>query len=90
MSGFPTAREAEEFLVSGIVAEAQRENVPLSEVERKMLYFSETGCTLPDMMEINDAFDRDYDQDIYEKKVAHLIRNAAKRTRKENPADFAS
>jgi hypothetical protein len=90
MYRFSTAREAKEFLVSGIVTEAQRENVPLSEVERKMLYFSETGWTLPDMMKVNDTFDRDYDQSIYEKKIAHLIRNATKRARKENPESFAS
>ena len=90
MNRFATAREAKEFLVSGIVAEAQREKVPLSEVERKMLYFSETDWTLPDMMEVNDAFDRDYDQDEYEKKIAHLMRNATKRTRKDNPEEFAS
>jgi len=90
MSRFPTGREAKEFLISGIVAEAQRENLPLSDVERKMLYFSETGWTLPDMMEINDTFDRNYDQNIYEKKIARLIRNATKRTRKESPEEFAS
>jgi hypothetical protein len=90
MDRFPTAREAKEFLVSGIVAEAQREDVPLADLERKMLYFSETGWTLPDMMEISDGFDRDYDPNEYETKIAHLIRNATKRKRKESPAGFAS
>jgi hypothetical protein len=90
MNHFSTAREAKEFLVSEIVAEAQRENVPLSEIERKMLYFSETGWTLPDIMEVSDAFDREYDQNEYEKKIARLIRNATKRKRKECPEDFAS
>lgn len=88
MKAFSSSREAKEFLVSEIVAEAQRENVSLSEIERKMLYFSETAWTLPDAMEVNDQFDRDYDQAKYEKKIARLIRNAAKRTRKESPKDF--
>src|SRR5271155_2232296 len=90
MKAFHSGREAKEFLICQLVAEAQSENVPLSEVERKMLYFSETGWTLPDIMDVNDAFDRDYDQNEYEKKIAHLIRNATKRKRKENRADFAS
>jgi|ERR1700683_2032388 len=90
MNRFSTAREAKEFLVSGIVTEAQRENVPLSDIERKMLYFTETGWTLPDIMEVNDAFDREYDQNKYEKKIAGLIRNATKRARKESPESFAS
>lgn len=90
MHRFSNAREAEEFLISRIVAEAQRENVPLSEIERKMLYFSETAWTLPDIMEVNAEFDRQYDQTKYEKKIAHLIGNETKRLRKENPEDFAS
>jgi hypothetical protein len=55
-SRFGSAREAKEFLVSKIIEQAQREGVPVSEVERKMLYFTETAWTLPDMMEVNDAF----------------------------------
>jgi len=43
MNPFQSAREAKEFLISRIVEEAQRENIVLSESERKMLYFSETG-----------------------------------------------
>jgi len=88
--GFSSAREAKEFLISRIIDEAQRESIPLSEIERKMLYFSETGWTLPDIMRVNDEFDRCYDQTKYEKKIAHLIRNETKRLRKQNPDDFAS
>src|ERR1700693_1042709 len=90
MNHFSSAHEAKDFLVSNIVAEAQREKVPLSEKERTMLYFSETAWTLPDIMEVNDEFDREYDQAEYEKKIAHLIRNAANRARKENPEEFAT
>jgi len=39
-----------------------------------MLYFSETGWTLPDMAEVSAKFDRDYDQDEYEQKIVGLIR----------------
>jgi hypothetical protein len=90
MDHFLSTREAKEFLISKIVAEAERENVPLSEVERKMLYFSQTDWTLPDIMEVSDEFDKDYDQAKYEKKVTHLIRNETRRLRKESPHDFAS
>jgi hypothetical protein len=90
MNQFSSAREAKEFLVSRIVEEAQREGVPLSEVERKMLYFTETGWTLPNILDVSDEFDRDYDQDEYEKKIASLIKNAVKQKRKSNPVDYAS
>lgn len=76
---FHSAREAKEFLASRIAEQAQRDHVQLSEVEQKMLYFSETDWTLPDMSEVSQEFDRDYDQDQYEEKVTTLVRHAYKR-----------
>ena len=86
MQLFTTAREAKEFLVDRIVREAQQEGVPLSEVERKMLYFSESAWTLPDITEVNAAFDCEYNQEEYERKVAQLIGNAREKDR-ENDRD---
>jgi hypothetical protein len=90
MNAFHTGREAKEFLISKIVAEAQRENAPLSEVERKMLYFTESGWTLPDMTAVSEEFDGEYDQNEYEQKIAQLIRNAAKHDRKESRDEYDS
>lgn len=39
-----------------------------------MLYFSETGWTLPNMMTVSREFDRNYRQDEYERKIGHIIR----------------
>jgi hypothetical protein len=75
-------------LISRIVAEAQRENIPLSEVERKMLYFTESGWTLPDMTAVYEDFDRDYSQNKYEKKIAKLIRKAAKHDYRESREEY--
>ncbi len=88
MKAFHTGREAKEFLVSKIVEEAQRENVPLSDVERKMLYFTESGWTLPDIMKVSEDFDREYDQDEYEKKIAKLVTKADRRIRKGSRDDY--
>jgi hypothetical protein len=85
---FSNQREAKEYLVSKIVEEAQREGVALSEVERKMLYFTESGWTLPDIMEVNEEFDREYDQDTYETKIAKLSQRIVKRIRKEQPEEY--
>ena len=76
MKAFHSGREAKEFLVSQIVEEAQRENIPLSEVERKMLYFTESGWTLPDIMKVSEDFDRENDQAEYERKIAKLVTKA--------------
>jgi hypothetical protein len=84
MGRFHSAREGKEFLISRIVEETNRENVPLSEVERKMLYFSESDWTLPDIMEVNDQFDRECDQDEYEEKITALVSKAAQPDRKQS------
>ncbi len=39
-----------------------------------MLYFSESGWTVPDMVQVNAEFDRDYDQNEYEQKIGCLVR----------------
>ena len=88
MKAFHSGRDAEEFLISHIVAEAERENIPLSEVERKMLYFTESGWTLPDIMQVNEDFDREYDQGEYEQKIAKLIAKSDRRIRKGPRHDY--
>jgi hypothetical protein len=88
MKAFHSGREAKEFLISEIVAEAQSESIPLSEVERKMLYFTESGWTLPDIREVSEDFDREYDQDKYERKIAKLVKKADGRMRKGSRDDY--
>jgi hypothetical protein len=85
---FSDARDAKEFLISKVIAEAQREGVSLSKVERKMLYFSEKAWTLPDMMEVSDAFDRDYDMAEYEQKIGMLSDNFYAEARKNNQEEL--
>ena len=80
VQAFHGAREAKEFLVSRIVEEAKYEGVALSKIERKILYFSETDWTLPDIGAISDEFDRAYDQHEYEQKISSLVKGAYRRT----------
>ena len=88
MQTFATVRDAKEFIISRIIAEAQLKGVLLSDVERKMLYFSETGWTLPDMEEVSDIFDREYDQSQYEQKIASIIRSFRTRARKNDQNEY--
>jgi hypothetical protein len=81
MTQFSSVREAKEFLIGRIVDEAQRENAPLSELERKMLYFTESGWTLPDILDVAEKFDEQYDQTGYERKIARLAGHAMERAR---------
>ncbi len=79
MSRSTSEREAKEFIVSEIADEARRTGVSFSEVERKMLFFSETDLTVPDISEVVQTFNRDYDDRAYEQKVAGLINSARQR-----------
>ena len=73
MSSYWTVHEAKDFLAGMIAVEAEQEGTPLSEMERKMLYFSETDWTLPDMKAVSAEFDKRYDQSEYEQKIARLV-----------------
>ena len=73
MNRFQTVRDAKEYMVRRILAQAKQDGVPLSDVERDMLYFSETDWTLPNMMAISQDFDQNYDQDEYESKIGKII-----------------
>ena len=84
---FATFEQAKDYLAGRIAAEAAREGVPLSEIERKMLYFSETDWTLPDMAEVSAEFDRDYDQDEYERKIGGLVRQITSRDHSQSQTD---
>ncbi len=81
-------REAKVFLASRIADEADREGIPLTEIERKMLYFSESGWTLPDMTEVKAVFDRQYDRGLFEARMARLIRRARSRLMGGDKAEY--
>jgi hypothetical protein len=74
MGEFDSERKAKEYLIGKIVAEAERAGKPLTEIELKMLYFSETDWTLPDISDVNAEFERNYDEGEYQRKIARLAR----------------
>ena len=84
---FHSAREAKEFIAAHIADQAMRDAIPFSDVERKMLLFSEVGWAPPDTMEVAAEFDRQFDQAEYEKKVATITKHLDKRLRKDSPAE---
>jgi hypothetical protein len=89
MGRFASAREAKEFLVEKIADEA-RAGVSLSDVERKMLYFSETGWAPAETVEACHRFDSECNRREYETKIAQLIRNTRKRARSEGKHALAA
>jgi hypothetical protein len=77
---------AKEFLISRVVQEAESSHVKLSDVEKKMLYFTEVHPSLPDILEVNADFERNYDSDEYEHKIAQLLRSARARDSQSSPS----
>jgi hypothetical protein len=74
---FGSPLEAKEFFVAKIVEQAQREGTSFSELERKMLYFTETGSDAkPEYMEVIAQFSEQYDDSKYEQKVGGLLKRA--------------
>ncbi len=77
----PTAQKAKEFLVARVLNEADRGNVPLTDVEIAMLGFSEPTASRADL-EAAAEFERDYNDEQYEIKMATLVRSAYRRDKK--------
>ena len=64
--------------------QAQLEGVPLSELEKRMMYFTESGYVPEDPIALNEEFEAQYETDEYEAKIAKLLHLAYERARKEN------
>ncbi|MGH9715456.1 MAG: hypothetical protein ACRD4R_01810 [Candidatus Acidiferrales bacterium] len=79
-------KEAKDFLVQEVAQQASLDHVPLSNLEKQMLYFVEndpTSCENP--IELNDEFEAQYDTPEYEAKIARLLSRAYKRLKADEP-----
>jgi hypothetical protein len=79
-------KQAKDFLVQQATEQATRENIPLSGIETKMMYFTEsdsTSCDNP--VELNDEFEAQYETAEYEAKISRLLHHAYKRLKVEDP-----
>ncbi|MGA9039043.1 MAG: hypothetical protein WB421_00780 [Terriglobales bacterium] len=78
--------DAKRFLISRVITEAALEHVPLLDVEKKMLAFSESDPSFTEnIIEINEEFERNCDTDTYEEKIGRLLKNARDRDEKSDP-----
>lgn len=77
--------EAKDFLVQQTAEQAALENVPLSDLEKRMMYFTETDECPENPIALNDAFEAEYDMGEYEAKISKLMHHAYRRIKKENP-----
>jgi hypothetical protein len=77
--------EAKDFLVRQTAENAVLTNVSLSDLEKRMLYFSETGECPEDPIALSHAFEAEYDASTYEKKISLLMARAYRRIKRESP-----
>jgi hypothetical protein len=79
-------KQAKDFLVQETSEQAAWENMPLSDIEKKMMYFTESdaaSCDNP--AELNDDFEAQYETAEYEAKVSRLLHHAYNRLKAEDP-----
>lgn len=70
--------EAKDFLVERIKKQAFLEGTALSDLEIRMLYFTENEEPEEDPLALNAEFEEHYDSDEYERKISKLMRHAYK------------
>ena len=78
-------REAKDFLVQQAAEQAAIEGVPLSDLEKRMMYFTESGYVPEDPIKLNQEFQAQHDGDEYEAKVSELLDHAYARLTKDRP-----
>jgi hypothetical protein len=76
-------REAKDFLVQQTAEQAAIEGVPLSDLEKRMMYFTESGYVPEDPIALNDEFEAQYDSGEYEQKISKLLKHAYQRPPRE-------
>jgi hypothetical protein len=79
-------KQAKDFLVQQAVEQAALEDVPLSDIEKRMMYFVENDATsCGDPLELNDEFEAQCDTAEYETKMSRLLHHAYTRIKAEDP-----
>lgn len=79
-------KAAKDYLVQQTAEQAALEHVPLTDLETRMMYFTESdpaSCDEP--IALNDEFEQEYDTPEYEPKISRLLHNAHKRLKQEDP-----
>jgi hypothetical protein len=80
------SKQAKDFLVQQVAEQAALEKVPLTDLEKRMMYFTETdpaSCENP--LDLDAEFEEQYDTGEYELKISRLFQNTHKRLKHEEP-----
>ena len=81
------SRQAKDFIVQQAGEQAASEGLALSDIEKRMMYFTESdpsSCENP--LELSDDFEAQHDTAEYEAKVSELLQRAYGRL--QNPKEI--
>jgi hypothetical protein len=79
-------KQAKDFLVEQAAEQAAIEGVPLADLEKRMMYFTESDpASCPDPVALNDEFEAQFETPEYEAKMVKLFEHARRRLRKDDP-----
>ena len=79
------AREGKDFLVNQTAELASLDGVPLSDLEKQMMCFTESDDSCENPVELNSEFEAHHDSSEYEAKIGKLLGRAQSRLKKEKP-----
>lgn len=74
-----TERDAQDFFIERIVAQANEESEPLSEAQRWMLRYSDSDPDFEVDPDKYDAFEKETSDEAYEARIAGLLRRRFRR-----------
>ena len=82
------SRQAKDFLVGQAAEQAAIEGIPLSELEKRMMYFTEGPDAVEDPVQLNEEFEAAYEMEEYETKVSQLLKHARARLSFQNRTEL--
>jgi hypothetical protein len=77
-------KQAKEFLVQQMTEQAALDGVPLSDLEKRMMYFKESDASCASPLEPNEEFEAQYDTSEYETKLSRLLHHAHDRLKRDD------
>jgi hypothetical protein len=78
-------RQAKDFLAQQAADQAALEKIPFSDLEKRMMYFTESdpsSCGNP--IDLNADFEKQYDTKEYEPKISRLLHHSYTRLKNED------
>jgi hypothetical protein len=79
-------KQAKDFLADQAAQQAALDRTLLSDLERRMMYFTESDpASCDDPVSLHDEFEAKYDTAEYEAKMSRLLSRAYRRLKTDNP-----